>query len=727
MQYAPDASTVDLTRTRLKVCDNVTFQPQIYGDETFYHIRQSATSLYYRVGFTEYVFISLLDGKTTFSEALAVTARTQGASALGQEQAMSLYTWLLEQKVARIADVGSQAPGSEQDKNRAANVLKKMNPFWIRIPFGRPEAFLKALQPFVGWMFSPPAAVIAVFFMIAAALRLAADWDQFSAAAEGVFAKDNWLWLLVAWILLKCTHEIAHGITCQRYGGDVKETGIILAFFAPLAFVDVTSCWSFSSRWKRIHVAAAGMYVELLLASAAVFLWTKVDSANASHLLYNIIVMASVSTLIFNANPLMRFDGYYILSDLLELPNLYTQSGEAIKQFAGRWVWGTHGAAPVVRGKNLWVLRAYGFAAIFWRLLICFSLLLAASVLFHGAGIALVVAGTIAWFGMPLFKFASMLVRFAQDSPARLLRGGLVTATILAVAGIVLFKLPVPFSTVAPGIVEIQEGRQIRSEVDGFIEKIYVSNGQHVGQGDLLMVLQNDEVTSQHQDINFQIQQETIRHQMAMKQHESGNAVVAMNNLNSLRDQLKETAQQIQALEVRAPTAGRVVAHQLHTRIRNYVSEGDELLLVDDGQPRHLRVSVAQEDFHLAEELLQQSVAIRIGTRDRQTGVMERVIPRASRRLFNEALAATEGGTLAVTSTQDEDTRSSKMELTSQRFEAIVSLTMETADQLPIGERGYVSLGSQEQSLAVHLYRSGKGWLEDQIETAQRAADSERM
>lgn len=727
MQFAPDASTVDLTRSRLKICDGVRFQPQFYGDKTFYHIELSSRSEFYRIGYTEYVFVSLLDGQTTFSEALALTARSEGASALGQEQAMSLFTWLLENKVAQIADEGAATNTSDKDKHKAAQLLQKLNPFWIRIPFGRPEAFLRALNPIVGWMLSPTATILAVMFMLAAGAQLASQWTQFSTASNSVFAQDNWVWLLVAWVGLKGVHEIAHGMACQRYGGEVRETGVMLAFFAPLAYVDVTSCWSFTSRWKRIHVAAAGMYAELVLASISVFLWTRVNSPILSHLLYNVIVMASISTLLFNANPLMKFDGYYILSDLLQLPNLYTQSSEAIKNFAARWIWGTKKSEPTAFGKQAWVLKVYGVGAVCWRLLICFSMLITASVLFHGAGIALVIAGSIAWFGMPLFQFGKLLSNLAKHNPTRLFRGGVIMSGLLTLLLAFLFKTPVPFSRVAPGVVEIQEGRQVRCEVDGFIDEIYVADGQFVNAGDLLLRIRNEEVASRHSDLLFEIEQEKIRHQMAMKTHESGEAVVARKNLDSLNDRLIETRRDLEALEVVAPTSGQVIAQQLYSRLQTHVTEGDELLIVDDNQPKQIRVSVAQEDFPLAGKLIQNEVKVRIGTRPLQCGVFQKVIPRASRQLFNEALAATEGGTLPVTARQSAEDESQSLELTSQRFEAIVLLDAAASERLVIGERGYVALGNNDDSIGVHLYRSGRKWLEQQIVVAQKASEQSAM
>ena len=138
-------------------------------------------------------------------------------------------------------------------------------------------------------------------------MTLCSDWDRFTASAEGVLAPSNWFWLAAAWLMLKVVHEVSHGLACKKYGGSVRETGMVLILFVPIFYVDVTSSWRFRSKWHRIHTAAAGMYAELGAAALALLVWSRVDAGVLNHLLYNIVLMAGLMTLLFNANPLMRF------------------------------------------------------------------------------------------------------------------------------------------------------------------------------------------------------------------------------------------------------------------------------------------------------------------------------------------------------------------------------------------------------------------------------------
>ena len=170
------------------------------------------------------------------------------------------------------------------------------------------------------------------------------DWQRFSAGSAGILAPGNWWSLAAAWFVLKLGHEISHAAVCKKYGGTVREMGLIFILFAPVAYVDVTSCWRFSSKWHRIHTAAAGMYAELFLAALAVFGWSA-ESAVVQHLLHNVVFMASLTTILFNANPLMRFDGYYLLTDLVDVPNLYSQGTQWVQSVAAGCSLEQHGPA----------------------------------------------------------------------------------------------------------------------------------------------------------------------------------------------------------------------------------------------------------------------------------------------------------------------------------------------------------------------------------------------
>ena len=723
MLSQPDISTVELSRTQIKLRHDIRFVPQQYGDDTWYHLEVRGTGEYYRIGYPEYSFVSLLDGSTSFAQALAVSAQVLGSTALSQSQAVTVYSWLLERGLATLVDEESASSGGPEavHKRSHSNLLSRLNPLWIRIPLGRPGPFLKAVQPWMGWLFSGPVTIAAILLMFVGAAVLTNNWQKFSAASETVFAPNNWLWLLIAWIGLKVIHETAHGLVCLRYGGEIRSMGMVLAFLAPLAFVDASSCWSFRRRRHRIHTAIAGIYIELLIAAVAAIWWSRCDSVVVSHLLHSVIVMASLSTLLFNMNPLMRFDGYFVLSDVLNIPNLYSESAAVLSETVRYAVFGEVQSAPTVAGHRRYIMLAYGAAAVFWRLAICTTLLIAASVLYHGAGIALALGGFIAWFATPIWNGLKTIHRMSSHAPARLFRGSIVLGTTGTIAGLMLFLLPAPVMKTAPGIVEYRDGQVVRATTAGFVSRIHVQDGQLVRCGELLLELTNDQIEAEFADLALQIKQEEIRLQTATREHNAAAISILKANLASLLERQSQNTKRVDGLQLRAATDGRVVSRQLTDLEGTFVDVGQEVMTIGLENQKELRFSVGQLDLASALRQVDQRVSVRIGTRKKIYGTLERVNPRATRNLPHPALAATSGGSLPVAEDKTnnvQDPNSARLKLTEHRFDAVVRLDPGDAAELRCGERGVTSLGLPPGGLGLHLYRSGQRWLQASIDEA---------
>ena len=721
MQGLPDISTVELTRTRIKLRDDLLFIPQRYGDETFYHIEVASTSDFYRIGYPEYVFVSLLNGRTSFAQALAVTSQKLGAGSLNQFQAMTVYSWLLDNGLASFSDADAAASGATSTVRSSSSSdrwWKKLNPLWLKVPLGQPEGFLKALQPAFGWIFSPPAFVLWCILVIAATIVLSNSWSEFWSDSANVIARENWVWLLAAWIGLKCVHETAHGLVCLRYGGNIRETGFVLAVFTPLAYVDASSSWAFRSRWQRIHTAAAGIYIELLIASVAMLVWSRSDSALIRHILQNVIIMASVSTLVFNLNPLMKFDGYYILSDLLQIPNLMTQSTQTVRDVARRLVFGESASAPTTIGRERFVLMTFGVLATIWRIAISLSLLIAASVLFHGAGVALAVIGVVIWFGKPAWGFLKSLDTLRLQQPECLVRAFAVTALCASVLAVLFFVVPAPVMISAPGIVDYTHGEVIRAVTPGFIQKMHVVDGQEVAERELLVSLTNEEISAKLSDLQQRFAQEDLRQQTANRDHNGGALSIAQMNLESLKSQLAECQKQVAGLELRASRNGRIVVHNPERLVGTFAKPGMELLTIGREDQKELQISIGQRDLAGSVHAVGNTVRIRIGTHGILTGTLQPVNPQASRKLPHPALAASNGGPLPVVaknkSSRDDDR--GEMQLTENRFTGVVRLTAADAIQLRCGERGIASPGLIPASLGVHCWRSAQRWITAQLE-----------
>ena len=720
MTASYDISTNELSGTRLKLLDELVFVPQDHAGETFYHIEVPSKSRFYRVGYPEYVFISFLDGETTFAQAVTLTARTLGVYALSQNHALQVYMWLMENGLARFMelDSGSFRSGSP-DNGKRTGLLSYFNPFWSKIPLCRPDRFLKSLTPILGWVFSVPMTLCGIVLIAVAGGAVCLHWDRFLDTSEIVFSPSNWFWMLVVWVALKIVHETAHGLVCRRYGGEVREMGIVFILFAPMAYVDVTSSWRFSSKWQRIHVAAAGMYIELLLAAAAALIWARTDSEVMAHMLYNVIVMASFSTVVFNINPLMRFDGYYILGDLMEIPNLYTEGARYVRRLLGWVFYGRGFDTTQVLSCGGWFTKIYGLAAAMWRLTICASLLVAATVMFHGAGIVIAMIGVLCWFGKPLIATVQDLYRRFHQARHTFVRAVAVSLLLGAGTWAVTMRVPWPGTVAAPAVVEYQDMSIIRSSVSGFVKHINVTTGQTVEKGDAILELRNDELVTEYEELQLTIKQCQNRHRTALNEQDAARAQVELRNRRALEQRLEEKRREYDGLIVRAPVAGTIVGRDLECKVGTHVTRGQELLAVGVEDQKELIVCVSQDDIDQVLPRLGEPVRFRIGARPSQRGTLTQIGPRDTKELPHPAMSSTAGGALAVTEPESEEGDTSDVELVEPRFKAVVSLDTAACRDYFCGEQGYAIFGWSNEPACVHILSQLRKWLDAHLKAAR--------
>ena len=705
-----DESTRDLLHSRLRLRDCVRVWPERSGGQVWYHIEQTESGRFFRIGQAEYTFISLLDGETSLGEAVSLTARALGPDALTETQATTIALWLIDSGLARA--------GGANEESQPTLGTEKLNPFWLKVPLGNPDRMLTAASRWLGWVHSGPAVVMAMCLWVSAAISLVTHWKDFATATRSILAPDNWLWLTAAWLALKIIHELSHALACKRHGGSVRETGLIFVLLAPMAFVDVTSSIRFRSKWQRIQVAAGGMYAELTIAALALLLWPRVDSAAGQHLLHNLIVMASVSTILFNANPLMRFDGYFILSDLSGIPNLYQRGGEFLKRLAKAWLLGIPQPAIRERGLRASLIRVYGVAAFAWRMLICAGLLITASALFEGLGVLLAVAGLVAWFGRPLWRTGRLLVELRQLSPRLFVRTLAVSTVVLAFVAGTLLLTPWPGGRTAPGYVEFRDFTVVRAGSPGFVKRLHVLDGVLVEKGEPLIELANPELEAEVVDLQLSLEQSRLRREQHIENQDAVAAQVETENRNAIMKRLAEKQKQQDSLVVRAPQAGRVLVRGLTWKRGPWLAEGDEILLVGDESHKEFRASLSQEDVDaLAGVDTENQLPIRIHARNPVAATVKRVTPRASSAPLHEALTASGGGRLAIRESASE----TGYELVEPRFTAEFALPADSVDRFPTGAIGEVRLQPRRfGSLGEGLYRSVSDWIDDRVADAFR-------
>lgn len=718
-----DRLTDELQRSCMRLNDELVFTPQKYGSEHYIHIEIPSTSKFFRVGYNEYVFISLFDGQTTFAHALAVASQKLGTEALSEEDAKKVLSWLLENGLAAFADKKDSIETTQAERTKTT-LLQKVNPFWIKLPFGNPDSIFRAVEPYLLWLFHPATVVISLGIMLVALITALSSWDQISAGCEGILAPDNWLLIFLTWAFLKVIHEFAHGLACRANGGVVKETGLIFILLAPMAYVDVTSAWRIQSRWKRIAIAGAGMYVELLTASLAIFCLFFTESQIQRQLLINVVVMASVTTIMFNANPLMRFDGYFILSDLMKIPNLYSSGMQSFKEMMTWFFYGIKVDPSNCELRNHQVfLTFYGICAAIWKVVICVGLAITSSVMFGGLGILLAALGTVSWFAKPAAGLVKNLLQQLRQKPHSVVRCAMLCGAIAVVTIGSWFYIPNPFAARSPCVVDFKDESKVRTTTAGFVAEILVKDGQFVAAGEPLIRLENEDLEVEVLELQIEVKSHTTREHIAMDEQEPGNAQISEFNRHAAVTRLNERLEEQKGLTLLAPVAGFVVARNIEQLPGQYFDRGDRVLTIGDNANKEIVLSIAPGDVRSTLDLVGQRIPVEIGSRRKIIASIKRVDPRASVRMTNPAITVPYGGTLAVKPVENNQDESD-YELIESRFHCVAAIDETTSKKLFAGERGVALLDSNSNTLGKWLCQSTYRWLEKQLEVASQTSGS---
>ena len=716
-------STVEIGNVAPCLRNDLKFTLQKHGQDVCYCVEDPLNSKFYRIGIPEYVFLSLLDGTTTIQDAVRHTAQHLGAEAFNEREAAAICKWAIDNQLAhtsasrqvdRLFDVGR--------KHVVQKRLQWINPILIRLPLLKPDNLVKVLTKHLGWMVSGFAFSIWLIVGIVAVFQLFTHWSEFTSASVAALSPGNRWWLLATWITLKVIHEAAHAVTCKRYGGKVREAGILLIVFAPIPYVDVTSSWQFPSKWQRIFTAAAGMYAELFCAACAAIIWLHYDGLMVRQIAYNVMLTATFMTLLFNANPLMRFDGYYILSDLLEIPNLYPLGQQYTRHLAGRFFLGSKTQLPNWTASKSAIIKIYGLLAFVWRLFVFACIVIAAATLFSGLGIALAMVSVALWIGFPLVKLVKQF--FAEDSVERpkLLRFAAVVSSTATVLFLILM-LPEPGGVRAPAVVKFAPLHAVRAPHAGFVEAVSVHGGETVRPSQPLARIGNYELEREAVELKIAIEQSNLRTRLYRDRQEIAAVQAEKESRLALQAEYDQRQAQLARALLTAPETGTILSPNVHELPGRYVQEGEELLTIGEESSKELELSISQEDVDFFRQFVGETVLVSL----RSPGIrsirchLTRIDPRGSHAITHDAFSAVSGGPIAV---QPIQARGSDVEVETDwefaepRFSGTVKLSSAQSTMLKAGQTATVRVLSHRGTLGQFLYRTVSKWFRHRIDQA---------
>ena len=552
----------------LRARRDLRFQEMQFQGETWQVVKDPLALQYFRIRQDELRVLELLDGSRGIDEVL-VRLRIEFPSVQTSLCDLQLLITDLSRKgLIRSTRTGRawKILGENRSRNRKRFLTAVLNPFFIKLPGWDPQPILQRLAPLVRWMFQPWAVCLTLMLILASWLQFAVRFDAIQSQMPALSSLLTWPNVLLLWITLgaaKVVHEFAHGLACHHFGGECHEIGVAFMVFSPCLYCDVSDSWMLPEKRYRILIAAAGIYIEVLLSAIALLLWSWTQPGLLNLLLMNTFMVTAFTTVIYNANPLLRYDGYYMLADWLEIPNLRSRADREMQRLVLNAVSGIDLPGKLDSPTNNRILFvAYAICSLVNRWVV---VLVLTGILYHllkpfglqntafaAMGVSIVVS---------LYRFACGITKSFSFVRRHSMKPARVALTLMAVIGVVSasLMLPIPVRGHAPLVVEPAGMRNLYSQVDGVVEEILASPGESVIAGQPLLRLRNDSLDLEFAELQTTLRKRQLEAVLSRAMNDSGRLELALEAVGTVEEELNLLQQKLNKLTIVASCDGVLI------------------------------------------------------------------------------------------------------------------------------------------------------------------------
>ncbi len=564
----------------LRMRPDLQTERHIYQGRVYWIIKEPFALNYFRLEEEEFALLKNLDGKSSLDDLKRNFEVAFPPKKIALDELQHLVGTFHDRGllIASTSEQGHRLQERAAKKTRQKIWSTLSNVLSIRFRGFDPERLLNWLYPKVRWYFTPVAVAGCIALMLSALLLVLVQFDTFRAKLptfHSFFAASNWIYLGCALGFTKVLHEFGHGLTCKHNKGECHEMGVLLLVLTPCLYCNVSDSWLLPSKWARAAIGAGGMYIELCLASVATFMWWFSEPGLLHQLCLSVMFVSSVSTLMFNANPLLRYDGYYILSDILEIPNLKQKSTSILQRKMSQLCLGLEPAEdPFLPKRNQILFAIYSVASFVYGWVVVIGILWFLNKIFEPYGLKIIgqMFALVSLFGLvfqPLQKLYQLIVvpgRMEKVKQKNLYSTYALVGVVLAAFAFV----PFPHRVFCALEITPRDAEPVYVDVPGQLEEILVKPGEHVEKGHVLARLISPDLES------------------------------AINELSGKRDENQAKLRSLNAQRGRDPKAGddvasvketiKAIEQQLTEKIRDrerltLVSPADGIILAPPPTP----------------------------------------------------------------------------------------------------------------------------------------------
>jgi putative peptide zinc metalloprotease protein len=625
----------------VRVRTDLVITSQRYEGYGYAVVKDPVSLRYFRFDQYDHYVLNMFDGRHTLEQVQEAFEERFAPKRMTLEQLEAFTENLLKAGLLLSASPTAGDVYYENfRKKRMMKILQRCtNILYIEIPLFDPDALLGHALRWFGWLYRPLCVTLAATFMASAVALIILHWDTFLAklpSEREFFSLKNLVLLWVITGIVKTLHEFSHGLCCKSQGGEVHDMGFLLMCLTPCFYMNVTDAWTLPNKWRRIAVDSAGVYMELILAAAATWIWWHaLPASTTAQLSLSIMTVCGINTLLFNGNPLLRFDGYYVLSDWIELPNLRDQSNQALKRTVAETALGIEYPPERPLAWKRWVLFVvYAIASYIYSWFIMFWAIWGLSQFLKPYNLGSL-SMMLAWFAViarlawPVCRFGKSIYDRGGRLPEMKLNRVTVTCAMATVVLLLFFFLPLPISRVRQSaLVQVrpEDLEMVFVPMPATLEILHVRDGQQVAKDTVLAELRNRDLENRLEQSRTELairklQIQALRDRIADTSDvlEKSRLAITMSQMEGERRyyalQVGVNEKILRELTIRAPRSGVVTSVPRVDEVGKLWDKKNPLCSIGDPTKLRALLPVEPDEFNVLKHDWQESKSLAVTMR----------------------------------------------------------------------------------------------------------------
>lgn len=694
-----------VSKLKVSLLHSVSIQEQYYRDKLWYVIQEPYTNKYFKITSEAYKFLSHLRIEKTVEEVWEELLAQNIDDAPTQNEIIELLSSLHANNLLYFeTNPDSKFIFERNNEKKLQEAKGKLFSFlYFKFPLYNPNRLLNKSLWLIKNIFSPFGFFVWLVVLYFGAAEAVNNYSTIYDQAQGMIAPSNLFLLYISLALIKLLHEISHSAVIKKYGGSVNTIGVMFLILTPLPYMDASHSWFFANKYQRMLVGFAGIMSDLFFAAIAAIVWANTGDGIVHSISFNIMLIGSISSLLFNGNPLLKFDAYFILSDWLEIPNFFNKSKEQVFYLVEKYIFriediSSHADTTM---ESIWLV-AYSTLSYIYRFLIALGIIVYVADQFFIIGVIMAILSIIIWIILPMKSFMVYLFSSHKLYKTRYL-AVFISLSFLGMLLYLIAFVPLLYFIRAPGIIESQESVKVYAKTEGNLQKILLKNGDFVKEGDEIAIIDNYELMLDIQDIYLALNQIAILRQKNIAENSDlktldEKEVVLRNKLSFLKNKEKN-------LKVIAETSGVFVLNDFSYLEGAWIKRQTQIGTITKKTNLKFSAVVSQEQAFLLFELKNINNAnIKLyGKSEQKFNIKNvKVNPYSKNELPSAALGWFGGGEISVSSEEN-----SGKKTTEGFFEVSGDIVKDEHNEyiLKDGRSGILRIELEPKSIGAQVYQ----------------------